>query len=258
MSSVCVRSLTALAMLLAVVAAWPAPATAQLAVRSGDGLRSPQRFALELRLGPYQPDVDGEFDGAKTPHRDYYGDDQRFLFQIEFDWQIYRAPAAGTIGVGASAGYFYETAASPFNANDPPTAGRSGDKSRFSLFPLALLAVYRADQAWQLLGIPLVPYGKVGLNYTFWNVFDGNDRVASNPTGGRGRGGTLGWQAAAGLSLVLDIIDPGAARELDGETGINHTHVFIEAAKYEVSGLGQDNRLHVGDTTWSAGLMFEF
>jgi hypothetical protein len=235
------------------------PAAAQLVVESSPRFSSPQRFALELRLGPYTPEIDEEFNGARTPHRDFYGDDTRLMFQVEFDWQLYRHQAVGSLGIGGAAGYFRETASSPFNAGDDPSAQRSGDKSRLSLYPVAAVAVYRADQLWRLWGIPLVPYGKVGLNYTFWNIYDGNELVAENPGGGgRGRGGTLGWQAAAGLSLVLDIIDLGSARELDSETGINQTHVFAEYVKYEASGLGQKNKLHVGDSTWLAGLLFEF
>ena len=234
------------------------PAAAQLVVNSGEDFRSPQSFALEFRLGPYQPEIDEEFKGARTPHRDFYGEDTRLLFQTELDWQIYRHPLAGSVGVGGSVGYFRETARAPFTATDDPTAERSGDSSRLSLFPLGALGVYRADQLWQLWRIPVVPYGKLGLNYTFWNIYDGNDIVAENPSGGRGRGGTWGWQAAVGVSLVLDFIDSGAARALDGETGINHTHVFFELDKFEVSGLGQKNKLHVGDSTWLAGLMFEF
>ena len=235
-----------------------APAPAQVVVSNSPGFRSSQRFALEFRLGPFSPEIDEEFNGAKTPHRDYYGDDTRLMFQVEFDWQLYRQRAVGSVAIGGSAGYFRETASAPFTASDAPTAGRSGDESRLALYPLAAVAVYRADQLWQLWGVPLVPYGKVGLNYTFWSIYDGNDLVAENPTGGRGRGGTLGWQAAVGLSLVLDIVDLGSARELDSETGINHTHLFVELVKYEASGLGQKNKLHVGDSTWLAGLLFEF
>jgi hypothetical protein len=250
---------TTVGLIAAAILLASAPASAQLVVQGANPrFGSPQRFALELRLGPYSPEIDEEFGGAKTPHEDYFGDDNRLMFQVEFDWQLYRHPAVGSVGIGASAGFFRETASSPFTAGDDPNAQRSGDKSRLSLFPLAALAVYRADQMWRLWTIPLVPYGKLGLNYTFWNIYDGNDLVAEDTRGGRGRGGTLGWQAALGLSLVLDIVDLGSARELDSETGINHTHLFVEAVKYEASGLGQKNRLHVGDTTWLAGLMFEF
>jgi hypothetical protein len=238
-----------------------APAGAQVITREGDQFRTPQRFALELRFGPYSPDVDDEFGNDRTPHDEFFGDDLRFMFQIELDWQFFRG--FGTAAIGASVGYFRENAQAYVDPgagvaiND--AAARSGDNSRLSLYPFALMAIYRVDQIWQLWNIPLVPYGKLGLNYTIWSVYDGNDQVAQAPdVGGRGRGGTLGWQAAAGVSLVLDFIDPGGARALDGETGINHTHLFFEMAKYEVSGLGQANKLHVGDTTWVTGLMFEF
>jgi hypothetical protein len=234
-----------------------APAQAQTILRDAQAYRSPQRFALELRFGPYSPDVDGEFDGGVTPHRDFFGDDRRLMTQIELDYQLYQG--FGSFALGVSAGYFRETARA--FAEPPPgeeATVRSGDKSRLALFPFAVLAVYRADQLWRFMRIPLVPYVKAGLNYTLWSVYDGNDRVAEAGTMGRGRGGTMGWQAAAGLSFVMNVIDPGAARELDAETGINHTHLFFEVARFDGSGLGQANKLRVGDTTWLMGLTFEF
>jgi hypothetical protein len=106
--------------------------------------------------------------------------------------------------------------------------------------------------------VPLVPYAKLGLNYTFWKVTDGNGDVATLPQGGRGAGGTAGWQASAGLALQLDILDPASMREIDSETGLNHMYVFCEYAHVDASGLGMGNRLHVGDNTWSTGLLLEF
>jgi hypothetical protein len=164
--------------------------------------------------------------------------------------------------VGFSAGYFREKAAAKIeNGLDNKFTMPSGDKTQLSLFPTAIMLVYRADQLWNRLRIPLVPYAKLGLNYTFWSIYNGNDQVARGETQGltgRGRGGTRGWQAAAGLSLALDFIDPGSARELDSETGVNSTYIFAEWARYAVSGLGQSGRLNVGDSSWVAGLMFEF
>ena len=195
---------------------------------------------------------------ARQPHREFFGPKQRLMTQIEIDYQLFQG--FGSAAVGLSLGYFRENA----NAFAEPLPGerateRTGDNSRLSLYPVALLGIYRADQMWRRMRIPLIPYVKVGLNYTFWSVFDGNDKVAESPAPkGRGRGGTRGWQAAAGLSLVLNVVDPGAARELDAETGINNTQVFFEAARFEVSGLGQKNRLQVGDSTWLMGLGFEF
>ncbi len=244
-------------LLTAVVVAGAGPAAAQVVLHDrAETYRSPQNFMLELRFGPYSPDVDEELGGA-TPHQDFFGKGHRLMTQLELDYQLFQD--FGSAAVGLSVGYFRENG----KAWVEPGAGeqpsdRSGDNSRFSLFPVALLAVYRADQAWRFAGIPLVPYVKAGLNYTFWNVYDGNDKVSQASPMGRGRGGTFGWQAAAGLAVVLNFIDPGSARELDAETGINNTQFFFEFAKFEVSGLGQKNRLHVGDTTWLMGIGFEF
>ena len=64
--------------------------------------------------------------------------------------------------------------------------------------------------------------------------------------------------AAVGLSLVLDFFDQNGANQFDEEMGVNHTHLFFEYGHIDVSGLGQAHRLHVGDDTWTAGMMFEF
>ncbi len=245
----------------ALAAATPRQARAQVIRRQENAFASPKRFALELRFGPYGPDVDAEFGGSKTPYRQYFGKKRPLMTQLELDYQIFNG--FGSVGIGASVGYFRQKAKAPFEVagQAPDFDIRSGDETQLSLYPTALVLVYRADQLWRMLGIPLVPYGKLGLNYTFWTIYDGNDQVArgeSTGRSGRGRGGTRGWQGALGLSLVLDFIDRGSARELDSETGVNHTHVFFEWAKYSVSGLGQSNRLNVGDSTWVMGLMFEF
>ena len=39
---------------------------------------------------------------------------------------------------------------------------------------------------------------------------------------------------------------------------MNHTHLFFEYGHIAVNGLGQKDRLHVGDDTWTAGMLFEF
>jgi hypothetical protein len=235
--------------------ALPAVAQAQIFQRPNENYRTPKRFALELRFGPYGPDVDDEFDGTQAPYLKTFGKGRPLMSQVELDYQFFTG--FGSAAVGIAAGYFTDSGP----AKTAQTMEPSGDDTRISLFPTALLLVYRADQLWQRWRIPLTAYGKVGLNYTFWNISDGNGDVAEGSSvglTGRGRGGTRGWQAAVGVSLVLDFIDPGSARELDSDTGVNHTHAFFELAKYSASGLGQSGKLNVGDSTWVAGLMFEF
>ena len=239
---------------LATGAFTPRDAGAQVVVGKRDRYDSPQHFAFELRFGPYRPDIDSEFDGQnRAPYRDFFGAGRRLMTQIEVDYQILRR--FGSLGVGLGAGYFSA------NGNNPLADGsgtKTADESTLKIVPLSLSAVYRFDLGYEMYRIPLVPYGKLGLDYGLWWISNGNGEVAHDPSGGTGRGGTLGWHAAVGLSLVLDFFEPDTARQFDAEMGVNHSHVFVELGHWDLSGFGRAGQLRVGDTTWVAGLLFEF
>jgi len=228
-----------------------ARAEAQTVIHDANRFRSPQHWALELRVGPYAPEVDSEFKGGADPHNKYFLDKRRPIYELELDYQFFRG--FGSAAVGGQFGYFWE-GAKAFN-----TAGtdRTGDSTALQLFPFAVELVYRMDEGARRWSIPVVPYVKAGLSYTLWRVTNANGDTAS-AGGQKGKGGTPGWQAAAGVSLLLDFLDPSSARALDSETGVNHTYLFAEIGRFEASGLGRKKALHVGDTTWVAGLMFEF
>lgn len=183
------------------------------------------------------------------------------MWQLEFDWQFFRR--FGSLAVGGVVGYFKENAhACKQGTLQGTTCERSGDNTSLRLIPFAALLVYRFDVLAEEWGIPIVPYGKLGLNYTFWSVSDGNGETpeVGTPEVGtsKGSGGTAGWQAAIGVSLRLDFFDPAAARGFDADAGVNHSYAFFELTSIESSGLGQSKALRVGDKTWFAGLMFEF
>jgi hypothetical protein len=236
----------------------------RLAAQHGD-FRSPREWAIELRFGPYAPDVDSELSGGATPYKTMFGGKRHLMSQLEFDWQFFQT--FGSLGVGVVVGYYNQSAkAFVFDPNagqcvpdSATTSGctLSGDTTSLRLIPVAALLVYRWDVAAEQWKIPLVPYGKLGLNYTFWEINNGNGNVPEYK-GGHGSGGTAGWQAAAGMSLLLDILDPDASRGLDMETGVNHSYVFFEWNHVDASGLGMSKKLHVGDSRWVLGLMFEF
>ena len=219
--------------------------------------QTPQHWALELRFGPFRPNIDSEFTTG-TPYKTYFGSGNHLMSQVELDFQIFHG--FGSAAVGASIGYFSQSA-NAFLAADPTL--RSGDKTTLLLLPLSVSAVYRFDVLAERHRIPLIPYAKAGLDYTFWSITDGNGNVAhwtsdDKLRAGTGQGGTPGWHAAAGMTLLLDVFDPGAARELDSEIGVNHTHLFVEGGYYNVTGFGAKGKLRVGDTTWLGGIMFEF
>jgi hypothetical protein len=220
-------------------------------------------FAFELRFGMYMPNVDSEFAGSKLvnqtetpPNQFLFGNSKRPMWQIEFDWEVLQM--FGTLSVGASIGYWKENGSACLRSDLPAKCSSSADNTSLRLIPFAALLVYRLDEAAKRWKIPLVPYGKIGLNYTIWTVNDADGNVPNYPKGGRGQGGTPGWQAAVGLSLQLDFIDPSAAREFDAESGVNHTYAFFELDHVDSSGLYRNDVLQVGDNTWFTGLMFEF
>jgi len=223
---------------------------------------SPRAYAIEARFGLYTPDVDSEFGKGTKPQAFIFGSKKRPMWQLEFDWEFLQG--FGTLALGGVIGYYKENALAPCAQSvlqsDPAqcdSAGRSSDNTSLRLIPLAALLVYRMDEGATHWKIPLVPYAKIGLNYTIWTITNGNGDVA-DASGGHGQGGTMGWQAAVGLSLQLDFLDPGAARGFDADSGVNHTYAFFELDHVDGSGLYRKDVLRVGDNTWFAGLMFEF
>lgn len=211
---------------------------------------SPQHFGVEVRLGPYTPNIDSEFGGDPElrPHRLTFGDKQRLMFQVGFEVQLFRR--FGTLALGLMAGYFKESAKAFIDGADTPT--RSSDPTSLLIAPFTASIIYRFDVLAER-GFPVVPYGKAGLDWAIWRVTNGNGNTAQFGTD-KAIGASRGWHVAGGIALQLDVFDPGAAREFDSTTGVNHTYVFAELAHYEYGG----NSLRVGDTTWTAGLLFEF
>ena len=219
----------------------------------GRRYKTAQRFAFELRFGPYLPDVDSEFNGTRHPYRDYYGTGDHLLTQTEFDVEILHH--IGTVALGAGLSYYSVSGVAPVASG---TGLPSGDMSTLKVVPVSLSAIYRFDYFLERRGFPLVPFGKVGLDWAYWQITDGNDEIATDGHGGKGRGGTLGWHAAVGVALVLDWLDPDAARDFDNEMGVNHTSLVFQLTHADISGLGASGRMHVGDDEWSLGLMFQF
>jgi hypothetical protein len=255
---------TRLALLVALAAGLTASLTARHAhaqsfqseadiVEGNHRYRSPQRFAFELRFGPYRPDIDSEFSGSRSPYQDYFGSGSKLLTQIELDYEFFHR--VGSLGVGLGAGFFQVTGNAPVASG---TGMITADTSQLRILPFSASLVYRFDYFLETRNFPLVPYAKVGLDYAYWRITDGNGDTATDGRGGRGVGGTLGWHGSAGIAFVLDWLDPEAAHDFDADMGVNHTALVFEFNHADISGLGMSNRLHVGDDTWSLGLLLQF
>jgi hypothetical protein len=263
------RSARATAALLALAAAFVArPARAQeerqdILGSTHHRFSSPQNFAIELRLAPYLPDIDSDpsLHGC-TPFAQVFGTSPSIFVGGEFDWQALRIPHFGTLGPGLGFGTV------SFNANAPnaggnssgclsASSGTSGESTSLTIYPGYLVAVLRVDVLWKDLGVPLVPYAKLGPAIGFWQA--ANTLGVSNSGGSKGEGYSLGSQLAIGVGLNLNVFDEHAARNFDETMGVNSTYLFGEFSDTSLNGLWiQSNALRVGAAAWTFGLAWEF
>lgn len=220
---------------------------------------SPQNFAFEFRFSPYHPDIDGDPKlGGQRPYQDIFGTMSRLMISAELDWQAVRIPHFGTIGPGISAGYTSMGAPAPLLH---PIAGQSpfsAENTGIDIFPFYLVAVARADVVSRELNIPLVPYAKAGLGYALWRAYNDGGTSSQRGTGVTGKGHTYGTQVAFGIALHLNVFDSYSARNLDNTMGVNNTYLFWEYYSADLTSFGSTTALRVGNTSWAAGLAFEF
>ena len=242
----------------------PALADDETGVLSGrhKSFESPQRFAIELRFGPYYPRVDTDPSLAQSgpnagPFEQTFGTSARVEVAGEFDFQAYRIPNVGTIGPGVSVGY---TSASGTAKLVTPVNGQtlSAETTTLSVFPMYGVAVFRLDVLNRALHIPFVPYAKAGIGFALWRASNSGGTSASKTTGLVGEGHTWGSQLAVGLGLDLNFLDRRTSQGFDNATGVNHTYVFGELMRADLSGIAQNHPLYVGDYTWTTGVAFEF
>lgn len=222
------------ALLTALVSFTAVPAAAQtvddLAPPPRD-FSSAERLTLELRIGPYQPDL-AEFDT-------FFSDDDGLLLSLELDVIGFRLKdilylsGGGLIGWANYKGVAFDSA-----------GARTSEETELEIIPLSLLAVARVDALARKLGIPFILTGKLGYMWMNWSM----------QTGGTDRadGWSLGLTYAGQIALDLDSLDRAQARVLDEEWGINHSFVFFEVFGFEASGDSFD----LGGLSWTAGLGF--
>jgi len=217
---------------------------------------TPRHFAVELKAGPYRPDVDSQPGLAGTPYRDTFGNGDLVFSGFEFDWQILVTDVL-SLGIGAGAGFFQAYAKARFEDCAGPLADcTSSEYTVLNVIPFSAQAVLRLDVLPQLAGIPLTPYGKAGLDRWLWWILNGHG--TSRVEGEKAAGWTNGWHLAGGLMLLLDFFEPGAATKLDQESGINNSYLFAEILLARIDGFGDGDSLVLSDATWNAGLALEF
>ena len=231
--------------------------------------RSPQNFAFEIRFGPYFPEVDEEFGlgfgEAGGPYAETFGErddrgelevDPQFYFGLEVDWQAVRIPWVGAVGPGFGWGFTTVSAPAKIQGTDIDSA----IDTRLTIMPMHLSAVVRFDEVMRRTGVPIVPYGKIGLGMATWSTSGAETSVYTDPATNEsveGEGLSWGMHLALGGMLSLNWIDPGNAVRLDEATGVNHAYLFGEWMWANLDGIGGDPQMHVGSSTVVVGLAFD-
>jgi hypothetical protein len=231
---------------------------------------SPQRFAIEIKFGPYLPDIDRNYEGAGLgPYANVFGetDDtgvatsppKKGVFSVlGFEWQFYHL--GGAFSLGTTIGLFRDKAqALQAEPDEDGNVRNAADSATFNVVPITVLLGYRFELLADRYRVPLVPYARAGLGYGFWwATKGGRGDISIAQDGQKARGGSLGWQANLGLMLRLDFIDRASAVDLDRNTGINHTYLFGEWQFSHLDGFNSGKRLSVGDDTFMVGFAVAF
>jgi hypothetical protein len=227
----------------------------------GEWRRPPTRAALEMRFGPYSPEVDEEFGGKATPYADTFGAGSQFYFGLEADWQAIHIPYVGSLGPGFGWGYTSTSATAQVAECTPDAASGktcdSGEETSLSIMPMHVSAVLRLDYLMHRTRFPLVPYGKIGLGLATWSVSIGSEDASyADPKEGTvdGSGTSYGLHLALGGMIALNGLDRRSSANLYESVGIQHLYFFGEWMKNNLDGLGSKPQMHVGTSTWVLGL----
>ena len=231
-----------------------AVALAPAAVRA----ESPISGSFELQAGPYRPNIDSEFAaGTNTAYDKAFGSSRPWAFSVHAAKALTRT--FGTVAVGLGVGFFNASGHGRFSSTAGVNlAGTSAtDPTYLRMIPTRLTLTWRADLVAERFGIPLVPFLRASLErYNWWVV---------GPTGSTSKiGATNGYSYGGGLALSLDFFDPMLARELDADSGINHTYLVAEVRKTKVDDrvpfFGSKSSWDMSDkqASFTFGLLFIF
>jgi hypothetical protein len=237
------RVLAVLAMLAAAV-----PAAAQESKYA-----SPRWGAFEMSVGSYRPNIDSEF-GGSGPFSTIFGSGRGVMFRADFAYSLF--VGYGSLDLGIGVGYTQRT-----GKGQTLAGAASADDTSIKIVPTRLSLTYRFDVlALRYRWLPLAPYGRVSLERYNWWVTNGSGDFAS--AGGKsGRGATNGYSFSGGLALLLNSLDPTLGRDMDRDTGINQTYLFVEFTKSYIKDFGSSSSWNLSDdrkVALSGGLLFVF
>ena len=219
------------------------------------------RTTVSMSLNTYKPNLDS---GSTFPVYECFFDDAT-LPQISGNGDLHLWDGFGTLQM--SLGFDITQAngfAQPLDAVTSKTCQRPTTTTVQTTFVSVRPGLtYRFDPFLDWFGIPLVPYGRVGLvgiGYLFSKGGEVAGTEQHNPIGAR-----LGAEAALGLMLALDFLDgvdpftPDSTRRARANGIFDHTFIFVEGAAMDVTTFGQPGfDLSPRDDFLSSGLPASF
>lgn len=211
---------------------------------------SPRNVMVELKFGPFRPEVDREFRG-KTPWADAFGQSQFLMTQLELDWEFFTK--VGVLALGGTIGYSRAQGHSR-----TPDGEKAEDSTSFHLLPLSLSLIYRFDWAAHRYSVPLVPVVKGGMDGWFWWATNGVGQVSRSQDEVAGRGLTFGGHVSVGLMFLLDVLAQGMAKTFDNELGVNNSYLFAEYRWSWIDDFGSSKSIRLSYRNFLAGIAFEF
>ncbi len=222
-------------------------AVAVLCFATAARAESPRSGSFEIRLGGYHPNIDHEFGSKASPYLDSFGDKRGWMGRIGASKELYHG--IGTVEAGLMAGYW-----EMYGHGHLLDGSVAADTTALKVIPLSLMLTYRFDWLAEEVGVPIAPYVRASLDRMQWWVTKGSGASAQS-------GATNGYSFTGGFALLLDFFDPGLAREMDRDTGINHTYLFVDFTKSYWNDFGSKTSWDMSDSqsaAVAAGLMFVF
>lgn len=226
-----------------------------------------QRWMFELRFGPYSPAVDSAFNGA-TPFADIFGLDcstgiptpskkvaPRFYVGVEANYLPVRIPYVGGLGVGAGWGFTSFSNTAQYAASG---TGCSPETTNLTIMPMYGVAVLRVDELMRRSGLPIVPYGKLGVGLGFWRASTnaGLETWKGHTPTVNGMGLSPSLHFALGGAFALNFLEPRSSARLEQSGGIGHAYLFGEWMNNQIS--LSTKSMVVGTSTFVGGLAADF
>ncbi len=178
-----------------------------------------------LKGGVFEPDLD--------EYETFYGDSQTDFFALALGYQF-----RPWLEVGGQVGGMRDS-----GIGLQPGTGQLGGSVEYTLVPVHIYVNFIGKRDQQQL---LVPFAGAGLTTAYYR-----QEIATQPS--REGRTDLGYNATAGVQLLLDRLDPRSARQLSAEGRIQ-TYLTFQAQWFST----EEDGIDLGGVTYLLGLRFEW